>query len=72
MNIIRDITKIRDNEELMERAGWLVGKTLEAVTREIQNSDRASRVSTKGHVGYVIEKGFFGIIFPLRATIFWT
>ena len=61
MSIIGDITKIKDREELMERAGWLRGKTLDTVSKSIQENDEDSRVLTKGSVGYVIEKGFFGI-----------
>ena len=61
MGVIKDITKIKDREELMEKAGWLRGKTLEAVSKVIKDDDENSRVSTKGSVGYSIEKGFFGI-----------
>lgn len=56
-----DVRKIKSVSELVKRAKWLEGKTLAQVTEAIKKSDRASRVQTKGHVGYVIEKGFFGI-----------
>ena len=61
MDIIKDIKQIKTKEELMKKAKWLIGKTLEEVNEAIQESDSASRVLTKGDVGYVIEKGFFGI-----------
>jgi DNA mismatch repair protein MutH len=61
MHIIKDITKIKTKEELMDKAGWLRGKTLEAVTTAIKDEDGDSRVTSKGSVGYTIEKGFFGI-----------
>ena len=61
MSVIEDITKIKDREELIERAGWLVGKTLNEVSDEIKKTDTTSRVTTKGAVGHLIEKGFFGI-----------
>jgi len=46
---------------LIKKASWLIGKTLDSITKAIQESDKHSRVLTKGDVGYVIEKGFFGI-----------
>lgn len=67
---ILDIEKTYDNyrrlrypniKTLIERAKWLEGKTLKQVTEKISNSDKDSRVKTKGNVGYVIEEGFFGI-----------
>ena len=61
MNVIKNIRAIKSEEELMERAGWLRGKKLKAITEEIIESDKDSRVKTKGNVGYVIENGFFGI-----------
>ncbi len=61
MAIIKNISKIKTEQELMEKAGWLRGKTLFQVEEAIKESDKTSRVKTKGNVGYVIEKGFFGI-----------
>src|SRR3989344_5479736 len=61
MSVIKDITQIKTKEELMERAGWLRGKTLEAVDKAIKENDEDSSVLTKGSVGHGIEKGFFGI-----------
>jgi len=61
MSVIEDITKIKDREELIERAGWLRGKTLNEVSEAIKENDEDSRVLTKGSVGYLVEKGFFGI-----------
>ncbi|MDP2672581.1 MAG: MutH/Sau3AI family endonuclease [Nanoarchaeota archaeon] len=61
MGAIKDITQIRTKEELMERASWLRGKTLDAVDKAIKENDEDSRVLTKGSVGHGIEKGFFGI-----------
>lgn len=59
--VIKDITKIKTIDELMERSQWLVGKTLIEIVSEINQSDLHSRVSTKAGVGHAIEKGFFGI-----------
>jgi DNA mismatch repair protein MutH len=56
-----DLKDIESTEELLAKAKWLEGKTLAQVTNAIKTSDNASRVTTKGNVGYVIEKGFFGI-----------
>lgn len=56
-----DLTKIKTDKQLLETAKWLEGKSLKEVTEEIKNFDEESRVKTKGQVGYVIEKGFFGI-----------
>lgn len=39
----------------------LEGKTLQQITRDVIKSDGISRVSSKANVGYVIEKGYFGI-----------
>lgn len=58
---IEDINKIKNIPELVRRAKWLEGKTLKEVTEAIAKTDEESRVLTKGDVGYVIEKGFFGI-----------
>jgi DNA mismatch repair protein MutH len=58
---IIDIKSIKNEEELLEKAQWLVGKTLEEIESEIKKSDDVSRVKSKANVGYVIEKGFFGI-----------
>ncbi len=52
---------IKNIEELIKKAKWLEGKTLEEVDKEIKGSDRISPVHSKGNVGYVIEHGFFGI-----------
>jgi len=59
--VIDDVTKIQTEDELMQRAQWLVGKTLIEIVSEINQSDAHSRVTTKAGVGYAIEKGFFGI-----------
>lgn len=61
MSVIKNIRDIKTEEELMERAGWLRGKTLNSVNEAIQENDEDSRVLTKGRVGHGIEKGFFGI-----------
>jgi len=61
MSVIKNIKDIKTEEELMERAGWLRGKTLDAVNEAIKENDEDSRVLTKGRVGHGIEKGFFGI-----------
>jgi DNA mismatch repair protein MutH len=58
---IEDITKIKTVPELVKRAKWLEGKTLVQVGEEIKKADPSSRVLTKGSVGHIIEKGFFGI-----------
>ena len=55
MSVIKDITKIKDEEELMEKASWLRGKTLDAVSKAIHENDEDSRVLTKGRVGHGIE-----------------
>ena len=59
--VIDDVTKILTEDELMQRAEWLVGKTLIEIVSEINESDEHSRVTTKSDVGYAVEKGFFGI-----------
>jgi len=56
-----NLSKIKNDKELLEKAKWLEGRTLNQVTKEINDSDTLLRVLTKGNVGYVIEKGFFGI-----------
>ena len=56
-----DIKEIHDLSMLIKQAKWLEGKTLAEISEEIWKSDRMSRVVTKGHVGYVIERGYFGI-----------
>ena len=61
MAVIKDITKIKTKEELIEKASWLIGKNLDNINKAIQESDESSRVLTKGDVGYIIEHGFFGI-----------
>tara|TARA_Y100000310_G_scaffold343193_1_gene449737 strand:- start:6764 stop:7504 length:741 start_codon:yes stop_codon:yes gene_type:complete len=60
MSII-DLKEIKDIPTLLEKAKWLEGKTLVEVGEEIKKFDPSSRVFTKGHVGTIIEKGFFGI-----------
>ena len=52
---------VKEDSALLKESKWLEGKTLKQITQEIKNSDFKSRVLTKGDVGYVIEKGFFGI-----------
>jgi DNA mismatch repair protein MutH len=56
-----DVRTIHDIPALVRRAKWLEGKTLAQVSGAIRSSDRSSRVTTKGNVGHLIEKGFFGI-----------
>jgi len=56
-----NLTKIKEDSSLLYESKWLEGKTLNQITKEIKDSDTLSRVLTKGNVGYVIEKGFFGI-----------
>lgn len=56
-----DVKRFRDIASLLREAKWLEGKTLAQVSEAITASDGSSRVTTKGHVGYVIENGFFGI-----------
>lgn len=56
-----EISKIRNVHELLEKSKWLEGKSLAEIQEDIKNSDKTSRVVTKGNVGYVIERGFFGI-----------
>lgn len=56
-----DVRRFRDIESLIKEAKWLEGKTLAQVSEAIRDTDTASRVTTKGDVGYVIEYGFFGI-----------
>jgi DNA mismatch repair protein MutH len=53
--------RFRDTADLLKKARWLEGKTLAQVMTQIKQSDSASRVKTKGNVGYVIEEGYFGI-----------
>lgn len=56
-----NLSKISTDKQLIKKAKWLEGKTLKEIARAIISSDKSSRVKTKGNVGYVIEKGFFGI-----------
>jgi DNA mismatch repair endonuclease MutH len=53
--------QLKSIDELLEKAKWLEGKTLAEITEAVKKSDNISRVITKGDVGYVVEKGFFGI-----------
>jgi DNA mismatch repair endonuclease MutH len=59
---ILDLSKIKTPKELeiISRRD-LEGKTLSEIAEWINQSDTTSRVHSKGHVGYVIEKGYFGI-----------
>jgi len=57
-NILRDI---KTPEELLKLAKTLEGKTLKEIHQKIKDEDEDSRVTTKGSVGYQIEKEFFGI-----------
>jgi len=59
--MIKNILKIKTQEELLRKALWLEGKTLAEIVKDINLSDKDSRVTTKGNVGYVIENGFFGV-----------
>lgn len=56
-----DLQNIKDEATLLSTAKWLEGKKLKEVTELIAETDSSSRVLTKGDVGYVLEKGFFGI-----------
>lgn len=56
-----EIQKLKSVDELLAKAKWLEGKTLSEIAQVIKKSDNVSRVITKGDVGYVIERGFFGI-----------
>ena len=56
-----NLKEIKDVNSLLQKAKWLEGKTLAQIGDEIRKQDPTSRVLTKGEVGYVIEKGFFGI-----------
>lgn len=56
-----DLNKIKTDKQLLEKAKWLEGKTLLEIGEEIKKEDFSSRVLTKGSVGHIIEKGFFGI-----------
>lgn len=56
-----NLSKIKGDKQLLETAKWLEGKSLGEVMKAIKDLDTRSRVLTKGEVGYVIEKGFFGI-----------
>ncbi len=56
-----DTRKIKSIRELLAKAKWLEGKTLQQISKEITKTDKASRVTTKGNAGYVIEEGYFGI-----------
>lgn len=61
MELPLDVKIIKDIPSLIEKAKWLEGKSLAQVSEAIKKSDTASRVTTKGAVGHLIEKGFFGI-----------
>ena len=50
----------RDKRILLKKAAWLIGKTLSQIQDAIIQEDDASRVKTKGSVGYVIEH-YFGV-----------
>ena len=54
------LANIKSEAELLEFAKELEGKTLAQVVGDIMKSDKSSRVTTKGNVGYVIEQ-YFGI-----------
>jgi DNA mismatch repair endonuclease MutH len=54
------LVKITSEKDFLKFAKELEGKTLAQVVEDITRSDSSSRVSTKGHVGYVIEQ-YFGI-----------
>jgi DNA mismatch repair endonuclease MutH len=56
-----NLEEVHSGEELLEKAKWLEGKTLGEILETIKDMDILSRVKTKGEVGYVVEKGFFGI-----------
>lgn len=56
-----DLDKIKSANELLAKAKWLEGKTLDEVDKAIAGSDKVSPVHSKGNVGYVIEYGFFGV-----------
>lgn len=59
---ILDLSKIKSPKELETKAKYdLEGKTLSEIADWIKESDNTSRVLSKGNVGYVIEKGYFGI-----------
>ena len=58
---IIDLKKIKTIPQLLEKSKWLEGKTLVQIGEEIKKQDSSSRVMTKGSVGHIIEKGFFGI-----------
>jgi len=57
----KKIEEIQNIEDLLVEARLLEGKTLSEISALIKDSDEESRVATKGSVGYVIEKGYFGI-----------
>ncbi len=56
-----DTDEISNLDELVYKAKWLEGKTLKQIAKGIKDTDAYSRVVTKGDIGYLIEKGFFGI-----------
>lgn len=59
---ILDLTKIKSVKELeLEAQNDLEGKTLIEIAEWIGQRDFIARVNDKGAVGYVIEKGYFGI-----------
>ncbi len=56
-----DLEAIKSTEELLQKAKCLEGKTLRQIRPDIVDSDKESRVKSKGAAGYAIEEGFFGI-----------
>jgi DNA mismatch repair protein MutH len=56
-----NLSKIKNEEDLVNTSKWLEEKTLRQITKGIRDTDTRSRVLTKGDVGYVVEEGFFGI-----------
>ena len=56
-----NVNELHNIDELMRVAKFLEGKTLAEISEEVQRSDRASRIRTKGIAGYLVENGYFGI-----------
>ena len=56
-----EVSSIKNLKTLLVKSKWLEGKTLDQIAEDIRESDSEPRVRTKGYVGYVIERGFFGI-----------